>query len=109
MSEPASVVGNGLRHVVLLRARPGILKPQEDGVETALEELVERAPFGGDGRLSRELGLRPEWHSAATWMVSIDFADAEHFFEYLASPEHTNFIRDHGPNLETLLSIQTSV
>jgi hypothetical protein len=42
-------------------------------------------------------------------MVSIDFVDAEHFFAYLASPEHTNFIRDHGPNLETLLSIQISV
>ena len=109
MSEPGSDLAHGLRHVVLLRARPGILKPHEDEVETALEELVQQAPFGGDGRLTRELGLRPEWHSAATWMVSIDFVDAEHFFAYLASPEHTNFIRDHGSNLETLLSIQISV
>ena len=107
MSDP--VLAHGLRHVVLLRARAGIQKLQEDGVETALKELVQRAPPGGGGRLTRELGLRPEWHSSATWMVSIDFVDAEHFFAYLASPEHTNFIRDHGPNLETLLSIQISV
>ena len=109
MSEPASVVGNGLRHVVLLRARPGILKPQEDGVESALEELVGRQPHGSNAQLTHDLRFRPESDRAATWMVSIDFVDAEHFFEYLASPEHTNFIRDHGPNLETLLSIQISV
>ena len=109
MSEPGSVLAHGLRHVVLLRARPGILKPQEDGVESALEELVGRQPHGSNARLTHDLGFRPESDRAATWMASIDFVDAEHFFAYLASPEHTNFIRDHGPNLETLLSIQISV
>lgn len=109
MSEPTSSDAHGLRHLVLLRALTEILSPEAAGVESALVQLVERPPFGGNARLTCDLGLRPESDRAATWMVSIDFPDAEHFVKYLASPEHTNFLRDHGPNLATLLSIQVPV
>lgn len=109
MSGSTPAHGQWLRHVVLLRARPELSWQEQSGVEAALAQLVERPPFGSNASIARDLGLRPESDRAATWMVSIDFDGDEQFVDYLTSREHTSFLRDHGPNLETLLAIQVLI
>ena len=68
--------------------------------------LVAGASLGQNGSIQRDLGLRPDSGRVATWMASIDFESVHAFSDYLASEQHVNFLREFGPQLETLLAIQ---
>ncbi len=101
-----SADGRGLRHIVLLRAIPEAAIEDRDRIEGALAVLVADPSLGQNGRLERDLGLRPESDRAATWMASIDFESVHGFANYLASEQHVDFLREFGPQLETVLAIQ---
>lgn len=109
VGEAVPVQGPWLRHIVLLRARPELPPSAHKVIEAAIAILVASPPHGSNGSMARDLGLRTGSERAATWMVTIDFASDGHFVDYLASREHTTFLREHGPNLEALLAIQIPV
>lgn len=95
-----------LRHLVLLRLQDGITAGSADRLEAALRELVEDAGPASRGWVHRDLGLRPGMRRAATWAAQIDFAGPADFNAYLASSQHHNFLREHGPSIDWLCAAQ---
>ncbi len=80
-----------LRHVVLLRFKPGTEPGQVDEIARALRALPGSIPELDDYRVGRDLGL-----TEGNWEFGIaaDFATEDHYRTYRDDPDHQRIIRE---------------
>jgi hypothetical protein len=98
-----------VRHVVLVKAVPGLSADSRERLAVDLQSLVRNQPVSTRATLVPDLGLRPQSPRAADWIATFDFRNANDFSQYLESTAHLDFLTTHRDAMADLLAVQIRI